>query len=44
MSSQNDHNYAALFRKGWDLIRKLSSAEKRGDRPLGWFEKRHLGV
>tara|TARA_B100000959_G_C14670029_1_gene496062 strand:- start:116 stop:673 length:558 start_codon:yes stop_codon:yes gene_type:complete len=41
MSSQNDHNYAALFRKGWDLIRKLSSAEKRGDRPLGWFEKRH---
>tara|TARA_B100000959_G_C14880621_1_gene582387 strand:+ start:238 stop:837 length:600 start_codon:yes stop_codon:yes gene_type:complete len=34
--------YAKIFRRGWELIRKLPSAEQRGDKPLGWFAKRHV--
>ena len=39
MSDKSD--YAEFFRRGWELIRKLPSAEQRGDKPLGWFAKRH---
>ena len=41
MSQDAEAHYGKLFRKGWKLIRKLPSAEQRGDKPLGWFEKRH---
>ncbi|MDP7040226.1 MAG: hypothetical protein QGI45_13785 [Myxococcota bacterium] len=42
MSSEVRTEYAKMFRRGWELIRKLPSAEQRGDKPLGWFAARHV--
>jgi len=41
LSSEAQTEYGKMFRRGWELIRKLPSAEQRGDKPLGWFAKRH---